>query len=326
MAIEMAKLFDDGTTRRALAIAGLTSGQDVRDVTSLRGVDMAVVETDVLERLRADKPQPATGFTYIAPLWNEEFLLLARSNIDAVTSLANRRIEVGASDSGTSATATRLFGLMKLPFTAVNDSLDVALAKLARGEVDAVALVAAKPVLVPPAISQAGGFHLLSIPPEKAITDVYKGAVLDASDYPTLIAKNDPVQTISVGTVLIAANFAPNSERYNNLEEFTAVLFNGCDILRTPGHQPGWRDVNLGADVPGLTRFAAAQMWVDRQKSASQSDGQDPKSLFSQFVEFQKHAPDGAPVSDQSKQALFEQFRQFQQFQQWQAAKRSATQ
>ncbi len=316
MAVEMAGLFDDGTTRRALPIIGLTSGQNVRDVVSLRGVDMAIVQTDVIERARADKshPDPASGFTYIAPLWNEEFHLLARSNIQAVTDLANRRIEIGAFDSASNATASRLFGLMNLPFTAVNDSLEVALAKLAHGDVDAVAIVAAKPALVPQAISQQDGFHLLSIPPEKAITDAYKPAVLDADDYPSLISKTDPVQTVAVGTVLLAANLAPNSERYKTLEAYCAVLFNDYDALRAPGHEPKWREVDLQADVPGLTRFPAAQSWIDRNRAASRSGPKDTQSVFSQFIDARQQALGGATLSDQDKQVLF------QQFQRWQAA------
>ena len=286
----------------------------------LRGVDMAVVQSDVLERARTDKSRPATGFSYIAPLWNEQFLLLARSNINAVTDLANRRVEVGLNDSGTNATMTRLFGLMNLPITPVNDSLDIALVKLLRGEVDAVALVAAKPVLVPPAISLQGGFHLLSIPPEKGITDVYKPAVLEASDYPSLIQKNDAVPTIAVGTVLIAANFPPNTDRYRNLEAFTNALFDGFDTLRAPGHAAGWAEVNLQADVPGLTRFPPAQSWIDHKANPSRNGPQDTKLLFSQFIEFRQHALGGTAISDQDKQALFEQF------QHWQAAKGSSPQ
>ena len=316
MAVEMAALFDDGTTRRALPIIGLTSGQNVRDVTGLRGIDMAIVQTDVIDRARADKshPDPASGFTYIAPLWNEEFHLLARSNIQAVTDLANRRIEIGSVDAASNATASRLFGLMKLPFTAVTDSLEIALGKLAHGDVDAVAIVAAKPALVPEAISQQNGFHLLSIPPEKAIIDAYKPAVLDAGDYPSLISKTDPVQTIAVGTVLIAANLAPNSERYKSLEAFSAALFDDYDALRAPGHEPKWRDVDLQGEVPGLTRFPAAQSWIDRNRAASRTGPKDTQAVFSQFIDARQQALGGAAISDQDKQALFHQF------QRWQAA------
>ena len=316
MAVEMARLFDDGTTRRALTIIGLTSAQNIRDVVGLRGIDMAVVQTDVVERARADKshPDPASGFSYIAPLWNEEFHLLARSNIQAVTDLANRRIEIGAFDSASNATATRLFGLMKLPFTAVNDTLDVALEKLRHGDVDAVAIVAAKPAIAPQGISQQDGLHLLSIPPEKAIMDAYKPAVLDADDYPSLISKDDPVPTIAVGTVLIAANLAPASERYRNLEAFTATFFDGFSMLREPGHEPNWRDVNPQADVPGLTRFPAAQRWIDRNKAVSQGGPEDSQSVFSKFIDARQQALGGAAISEQDKQALFKDF------QRWQAA------
>jgi len=34
--------------------------------------------------------------------------------------------------------------------------------------------------------------------------------------------------------------------------------------LQTPGFHPAWKDVNLAAPVPGLTRFSVAQDWLDQ--------------------------------------------------------------
>ena len=312
LADDLARLYDDGSTRRALPIIGKTAGQNLRDLLSLRGIDMAVLPTDVILQAqnRANKAQPdlVTSFTYAAPLWQEEFHLLARSDIQTVTDLANRPVDVGPPDSLSSITAARLFGLMKLPFQPVTDRPDLALEELAHGNVDAVAIVAAKPSGLLQALSLPQGWHFLSIPPEKAVTDAYSTAALEASDYPGLIPKNEPVQTISVQTVLAVANLAPASERYKSVAAFVTALLDGAHMLLDPGHQLKWREVDMTATVPGLTRFAAAQAWIDRAKAASQSAPQDMKTSFSRFIDSRQQVLGGLALSDGDKQALFEQF------------------
>jgi hypothetical protein len=43
------------------------------------------------------------------------------------------------------------------------------------------------------------------------------------------------------------------------------------DKLKAPGFDPKWKEVNLGAGVPGLERFQAAQEWLDRTYPRKQS-------------------------------------------------------
>jgi hypothetical protein len=38
-----------------------------------------------------------------------------------------------------------------------------------------------------------------------------------------------------------------------------------------PGFDPNWKTINLGATVPGLTRFPAAQEWLQGQARKAQA-------------------------------------------------------
>jgi hypothetical protein len=38
--------------------------------------------------------------------------------------------------------------------------------------------------------------------------------------------------------------------------------------LQQPGFDQKWKTINLAATVPGLTRFPAAQAWLDREPRA----------------------------------------------------------
>ena len=314
MADELARLYDDGTTRRALTIIGKTAGQNLRDLQSLRGIDMAILPMDLILQMQAARSphENLSGFTYAAPLWTEELHVLARSDIQTITDLANKQIDVGPSDSASSVTAERLFGLLKLPYKPVQDRAELAVEKLQHNEVDAVVIVAAKPSELLQTLVVPQAWHLLSIPPEKAVTDAYSMTALDANDYPDLVPKSDPVQTISVQTVLAVANLVPISERYRSTAAFVTAMLDGSHSLQDPGHAPKWKGVDVTASVPGLTRFAAAQAWVDRTKAASPLASQDARSLFSRYIDSRQQVLGGTPLSNQAKQALFEQFQHWQ--------------
>ena len=58
---------------------------------------------------------------------------------------------------------------------------------------------------------------------------------------------------------------ALGSNRYQRVARFTDHLFSRIDKLHVAGFDPKWKTINLGATVPGLTRFPAAQEWLDRE-------------------------------------------------------------
>jgi len=73
------------------------------------------------------------------------------------------------------------------------------------------------------------------------------------------------LRVAAVPTILVAYNWPAGSDRYRRVARFTDYLFNRVDKLQAPGFDPKWQTINLGATVPGLTRFQAAQEWLDRQ-------------------------------------------------------------
>ena len=57
----------------------------------------------------------------------------------------------------------------------------------------------------------------------------------------------------------------PGSHRAPFFPGFTDYLFGRVDKLQVAGFDPQWKTINLRATVPALTRFPAAQQWLDRQ-------------------------------------------------------------
>lgn len=313
IAEEIADIVDDGATRRVLPVVGRGAVQNFSDLSQLHGIDMAILQTDVIDYLRQQHLLGAnSSITYITKLYNEEFHLLARPDIQSVADLGGQTVNIDRPASGTAITATRIFDFLTIAPNFSNDTEQVALEKLKKGDIAAVAFVAGKPAPLFDGIDNSQGLHLLSIPLNTKITSAYLPARITAADYPGLVAQNQPIDTIAVGAVLAVANLQPLSERYRNVANFVETFFTGFQSLLTPGHHPKWRDVNLAADVPGWKRFPAADQWLKR--NAAVAKGPEPdnlKQIFERFIE-ERLLVAGGKMSQDQKDDLFNQFQHWQ--------------
>lgn len=311
---DLASIFDDGATRRLLPVIGRNALQNYADLTLLRGIDMAFLQADVIEGLRQQRGQAGveTTFTYIAKLYNEEFHLLARDGLNTVADLAKRKVNVDVAGSGTVITAERLFQVLGVQVEATHDRQEVALEKLRRGEIDAMAFVAGKPASLFLGRGQYDGLHFVAIPSSPAIPAIYAAASLTAADYPGLIKADAPVATIAVGTLLAAANLVPDSDRNRAVNGFVEIFFTQFATLLEPGHHPKWQETDLAADMPGWKRFPAAQQWLDKNKAPPKPLPQDTKALFSRFLDTRQQAIGAAPSSDERRQELFDEYQKWQ--------------
>src|SRR6266446_8092614 len=261
-----ASITDDGATRRLVPLVGKAALQNIADMISQsravgganarvtnRGVDIAIVQADVLAYAKEQGLFPGfeSSLTYISKLYNEEFHIVARKEINSLKDLGGKQVNVDLRGSGTAITAAYLFDLLKLPVTVTNDSTEVALEKLRSGSIAAIAFVAGKPAPLFREITAEDGFHLLSIPLSPGVLSAYVPARLTAADYPNLVPRDGSVDTVAVGVVLVAADLQSVPERYRNLSNFVDAFFTGFSSLLAPGHHPKWQDVNLAAEFPG---------------------------------------------------------------------------
>lgn len=293
---------------------GRTALQNLWDLILLRGVDMAILQTDVIDSVREQHLMPGLegSFTYVTKLYYEEFHLLAGPDIKTVGDLAHRRVNLGLRGSGTDVTAERLFALLKIPVEPVYERPEVGIDKLRHGDVAAVALVAGKPASLMQNLGQGTSLHFVPIPLDAGVIGAYVPTTLSVDDYPGLVAKDQPVDTIAVGSFLAVARLAPGSERYKNVSNFVDVFFTEFRALLEPGNQAKWREINLAAELPGLTRFPPAQQWLDRNSSGTRQNPQDVKTLFSRFLDTRQQARGVPTITDQQKVELFDQFQRWQ--------------
>jgi len=309
---ELAKVLDDGDNLRILPIVSYGAASNLDDLLYLRGVDLAVTQSDVFEYFRTERKTPnlQNRVHYILRLPIAELHILAKTDIRSLEDLRGRKVNFGPAGSGSSLTGTIVFQRLGVQVDQVLIDQQSALQKLQNGEVAALVRVVGKPVDFFTRIPSNSGLHLIPIPYTKTFADYYTVGEFETKDYPSLIAEGEKIETIAVPTVLSVFNWPRSSDRYRRIERFAERLFANWDqFLAAPRH-PKWRDVNLGATVPGWTRHVIAEQMLARFYGPSGSAQDDISRDFQAFL---NRIGTGAPVSQADRETLFRQLLQWRE-------------
>ncbi len=309
IAAELAAVLDNGDTLRVLPLVGKGSVQNIADILFLKGVDIGIVQSDVLAYIKRERLYPGAdkSIQYITKLYNEEVHILAGKGISRIADLGGKKVNFDVANSGTAMTASLIFERLKTPIEPVYNDQALALDKLRRGEIAALVYVAGKPASLFRDAKAEEGLHLLAIPLDSALLETYLPSQISHADYPTLVPEGDTVDTVAVGAVMAVYNWAPSSDRYRKVARFVDAFFEQFPALLEPSRHPKWKEVNLAAQVPDWTRFAPAENWLKRSMMAT--NGSSPLQRdFAMFLD----QPGRAGVSD-DREALFQEFLRWQQ-------------
>lgn len=321
VAEDLTNVLDDGDKFRVLALVGKGAAQNVRDVLSLRNIDLGITQANVLAYLKKTGelgPNIDTRLVYITKLFNEEVHLVARADVGGVSALAGKVVNFGDIGSGTDLTARLIFEALGVQVKSVNLPQADALHAVKTGEIAATVLLTGKPSdLLARLRNTDGAYKLLPIPFEEALEKDYLPTRLTSDDYPALIREGETVESIAVPAVLAAYNWPSGHDRYRRLAQFTEMFLSKFQELRKEPRHPKWREVNLLAELPGWQRFPVAQKWLEantstkaRAASAAASSGNaQQKKLIEQFVASQRKAAGSSGTVDAAaEQAMFEKF------------------
>ena len=293
----------DGEDLRVLPMIGRGSLQNLRDIMFLRGIDIGIVQMDAREQLKAEKLQndAVRRLRFITRLYNEEVHIIADREITDIRQLDGKKVNIDKAGSGTNLTSRLIFDKLGIKPDVTTFDQASSYAKLKSGEIQAAVYVAGRPVRAIAEFQTDGRFHLLPIPFEGEIAESYFPARLANADYPQLVDKEKPVDTLAVGSLLAVFNWPENSDRYNRVRRFVDAFFSRFDEFLQPGRHPKWKEVNLAADVPGWERVKPAQDWLDRAAAAS-----NPSPEGKSFESFMKSR--GIDVSAEQREVLFREF------------------
>ncbi len=270
LAADLATAFNDGYEVRVLPIIGEGSVRNIEDLLYLKGIDIAIVQSDVLDFYQKSGAVEniEERINYIAKLHDEEVHVLAHKDIRSIDGLAGRIVNLGREGSGTFLTGSLIFDELGINVEARADPQTIAMNKLREGRIAALVFVDGAPINLVEGISPDEPFHLLSIPSQR-ITGAYLPAELTSAMYPSLIDGGAPIETVAIGEVLAAYNFTPGHERRIKMGRFVERFFAEFDRLRQSPYHEKWRAIDLTTEVPNWNRLPAAEEWLSANRSSN---------------------------------------------------------
>ena len=263
-------LAGEQTGLRLLPIAGAGALQNAKDVVFARGIDFGIVQTDVLDDIKRNPPFPGVEkyLRYVTKLYDQELHVLAAGDIQSIDDLRGKKVNFGLRDSGTYTTAMAVFKALEVEPDVTTLPHPLALDRLRRGEISALAYVATKPSRVFQDIRPEENLHFLPITGNLAPN--YTAITITSDDYPELVSKDGPVNTVAVGTVLVTYNWPTGSERYQRVNRFVQAFF--AHLKDIKARRPRWQDFDVSASVAGWTRVSAAEQWLKKAELVTKPD------------------------------------------------------
>jgi ABC-type amino acid transport substrate-binding protein len=242
---------------RVMPISGHGGAANVRDLLYLRGVDLAVVNSDVLALLdlTGQYPDARRRLRFVTHLFDQKVFLVVRNDINTIEDLRGRRLVVMSEEGPGRVTAKTLFGLRKI---------DVVVAETGPGEVlddaglskfDGALLLSDELARVQLGARMRQEYHLLPITMTPELQKAYRSAVIDAHEAAGFSPAAN-VETVAVSTLLAVFNWAPSQGRYPDVTNFITAFFLNLKGLRQTSNSL-WRQADIAAQSPGWSRFPA---------------------------------------------------------------------
>jgi uncharacterized protein len=312
VAYDLATVLDDGENFRILPVVGKGGGQNVRDVRFLKGVDLGITQSIILNQFRQSNEigNIDDKIVYVTKLFNEEMHVVVRSDsgIDSIDQLNGKKVNFSDAGSGTQLSTRDVFKRLGISVQEINLAQADAFGKLKSGEIAASVLIAGKPSPSMERLRAADGFRLLPVPFAKPLQADYLPALLDHDDYPGLVDSGHDIDTVAVSAVMIAYNWPRDSDRYRRIANFVDVFFPKLGELQKPPRHPKWRETNLAAVLPGWIRFPGADDWLNKHRQPAPAVSRDQ---FDQFMSSRR-------TTTQPRNA-YEREQLYQEFIKWQA-------
>lgn len=310
-------------TMRVLPVLGKGGGQNLLDLLFLKGVDMGIVEQDHPETFREKEPALHASIHqrvhYITKLFDSEFHLLAPKEVKSLEDLRGKKVSFYNRNSSTHLAAEKIFKTLGIEVQPVFLDTELHNEQLRSGEIAGVVRVSGAPHNAFASFKREEGFHFLPLDPAhlpatgKNLSKLYAiflPAQLKHEHYPNLIPPGETVPTVANAAVLAAYAWPENTERYRKVAQFVKSLFDNVEKLRDGPRHPKWKEINLAAQIPGWTRFKAAQQWLDAHKASGTAATQsgEIKTAFEKFMQDYTKASGAKDLTAEQREALFTQF------------------
>jgi uncharacterized protein len=289
---------------RVVSVTTSTGVQNVRDLVYLRSIDLAFTNVRVLNGFLASGelgPDLKRQIVYVAPLTTEEAHVLVQPDINSIEELKGKRVSFHIAGSSSALAGAFIFKALGIDVKVFNFPQPDAIEKMRQKELDATVCICPKIIPAYASIRPEAGFKFVEVPYPQALEAEFLPSRLTAEDYPSLIQKDQRVQTVGMNTILVTLNWPKGSMRYNRNAKFVEAFFAKFPDFLKPPRQAAWKTVNLAGTVPGWTRFTPAQEWLDRHREQT---AVNMRTRFDQFLSEQTKRGEG-PID---RERLFREF------------------
>src|ERR1700726_1889551 len=237
-ATEIARVVNEGGDMQVLPIVTRGPTENVNDLLYLKGVDIAIINSDSLEEYKSQVPQIEQRIAYVFSLFPSELHIFVRPEIKTLADLAGKKVNFNTQGTAAAYSGPLIFSRLGVDVEKMFIPHPGALEQMKRGEISGVVFVTSKPVDAFVKGKWEEGFKFLPVDYGSKFEDYYLPSYFDLADYPNLVAKPERIATIAVPTILACFNWRPGSQRYVRVARFVEELFNGVDKLKAPGFDP----------------------------------------------------------------------------------------
>jgi TRAP-type uncharacterized transport system substrate-binding protein len=267
-ASEMARTMDDGDNMRLIPMVTRGTTTNIADLLYLRGVDVAITYADAFDfySKQSGLANISDRVRYALRFFIADIHIYAREEFKSLQDLKGQKIAVGTPGVAAALTGPLIFRRLGIDVQTVPVGGPVALERLRSGQVAAMVYVAAKPGELFNGVKAEPGYHFLPVPYTKEFWDYYYPSTIKAENYPALLPAGSSIDTLAVPSVLAVYNWKPGTDRADRVNRFVETLFNNLARLQEPPFHPGWKDINLGAKVPGWKRYPHVDELLERMK------------------------------------------------------------
>jgi uncharacterized protein len=281
---------------RVLPIAGHGAAVNVRDLIQLRGVDLAVLNSDIFLFLDQTGQSPAARnhIRYVTHIYNQKVYLLARKEFNTIKDFRGRKLGVLSSGGGSHTTATTLFGLLNIDVALHALGSDASLDDATLERLDGVLLLSDELARVRLSAQARQGLRVLPIGLTPGMRSAYRPAVIEPQELSgvSVVANTE---TIAVSTLLAVYNWTPSQARFADVSKFWTGLFSALPRLRQNAGSV-WRQADINAQIEGWSRHSAAQpdRALGKRQPAAPAVAEEPTGAIPPAVE-PSPAPTAAP-------------------------------
>jgi TRAP-type uncharacterized transport system substrate-binding protein len=197
-------------------------------------------------------------------------------------------------DSQTEVTADIVFNTLKIDAVRSYYDNDLALKKVISGELAAMIILTGAPQALYAKVKKEDGVHFLPLdeqtstnPNVKRILADYIPTELTHEHYPALIPEGTTVPTFANRALLVSYAWPENSPRYAKVARFVREFFSRIDQFYDSSRHPKWREISIGAEMPGWTRFKPAADWLAEHRVSAampQPGSSELKASFDRFL------------------------------------------